>query len=148
MQRLRYTVTIDASRERVWKTMLEPATYRQWTKAFSPDSQFRGEWIEGSHIVFFDPSLGGTKALLVEVRPCERVLARHVAIIGQDGAEDTESEMARKWFGVTEQYEFTEAGGVTELVVTVETHEDFAGMFSDGWSKALALLKALCEENG
>lgn len=125
--------------------MLDPAKYREWAKAFSSESQFQGEWEEGRHMTFTDPRFGGTKALLEEVTPYERIHAKHVAIIKKDGSEDTESESARKWLGITETYEFVEKDGATELTVEMRTHSDYISMFNDCWPNALKLLKEICE---
>jgi uncharacterized protein YndB with AHSA1/START domain len=145
MESLSYKIMIKAPREQVWKIMLEPATYSQWTRAFSPNSKFDGDWIEGTHIRFIDPDMGGTMAYLETVRPFEMVLAKHVAMLGADGTEDTLSEEALKWIGAVEQYRFIETDGGTELLVDMQIHRDYVEMLVDAWPKALELLKDLCE---
>ncbi len=35
MKNLKYSIEIAAPRERVWRTMLEDATYREWPKALA-----------------------------------------------------------------------------------------------------------------
>lgn len=146
MESLNYRITINAPREKVWKIMLEPGTYRQWTRAFSPNSQYTGDWVQGTHMQFIDPGMGGTKAFLETVRPCELVLAKHVAMLGADGTEDTRSEEALKWIGATEQYRFVESNGATELIIDMQIHKDYLPMLVDAWPNALELLKKLCEE--
>jgi hypothetical protein len=145
MKKLIYSININAPKDKVWDTMLNLDTYKQWAKAFSPESQYRGEWKEGEHINFIDPNMGGTRALLEECKPHERIQARHVALVGKDGGLETESDMAKKWIGARETYSFDQEDGGTVLNVTVNTHEDFEGMFNDGWPKALDTLKILCE---
>ena len=61
MKNLHYSIKIDASQDHVWRTMLGPATYSKWAKAFSADSQYEGEWKQGTHMKFMDPNFGGTK---------------------------------------------------------------------------------------
>jgi len=145
MEALNYSIRIAAPREQVWADMLDVEKYRQWTKAFSENSQYVGAWAAGSHIRFVDPALGGTKALIEEFTPPSRVHAVHVATIAKDGTEDTSSEAAKKWIGVTETYTLSDADGATDLRVDIETHPDYAKMFNDCWPRALELLKALCE---
>ena len=77
--------------------MLEDAGYRKWGKAFSPDSHYEGEWKEGAYIKFVDWNIGGTKALLKEVRPYERIVCEHVSLINTDGSEDTAGAVAKSW---------------------------------------------------
>lgn len=147
MMRLNYSQTIRAPRHVVWTTMLDEDSYRKWASAFSAESQYEGEWIEGREIKFFDPNLGGTIALLSEVKPHETIVAKHVAMMSKDGELDTESGMARKWIGSIETYTLTERDGLTELQVGIETHEDFRRMFEDSWPNALGVLKDLCEQS-
>lgn len=143
---LNYSVRINAPKEKVWNTMLEPVAYKKWASAFSADSQFEGEWKQGTHMRFIDPNLGGTKAFLEEVKPFDRIHAKHVAIIAKDGSEDTQSAIAKTWIGITESYTLRENRGITELLIEINTHEDYEKMFDDGWPKAMGLLKTLCED--
>jgi uncharacterized protein YndB with AHSA1/START domain len=145
MKTLNYSIKIDAPKQKVWNTMLEKDSYKKWAQAFSPDSQYEGEWKQGSYMNFFDPNMGGTKAVLEIVQPPNKILAKHVAILSKDGVEETKSEIAKKWIGAEEEYTFYETDGVTELKIEIKTHEDFAQMFDEGWDKALKSLKDLCE---
>jgi uncharacterized protein YndB with AHSA1/START domain len=145
MQKLHYKIRIAASKEKVWNTMLDSESYKEWEKAFSSESQFFGEWKQGAHIRFIDPNMGGTKAILEEVKPYDRIHAKHIAIINKNGSEDTESDGAKNWIGMTETYVLTEFNGATELSVDILSHEDYVKMFNDCWSDALNFLKGLCE---
>lgn len=146
MQKLHYKKRINASKQKVWDTMLGSESYKQWAKAFSSESQFSGEWKQGSHIRFIDANMGGTKAILEEVKPYDRIHAKHVAIIDKDGSEDTESDVAKTWIGVTEKYVLKEVNGITELSIDILSHEECVAMFDDCWPNALELLKGLCEK--
>ena len=145
MEQLHYKITINAPKQIVWNTMLDPESYKQWVKTFSPNSQYEGQWLQDSTIKFIDPNMGGTKALLEIVKPFEHIHARHVAILNKDGTEDTESEIANKWIGVTETYQLKDVNDGTELSIYIFTHEEFIEMFNDGWPTALEVLKGLCE---
>ena len=145
MEELHYQIRINATKETVWNTMLDAANYKEWAKAFSSDSQFKGEWKQGRYIQFIDPNMGGTKAILEILTPYRRIHAKHVAIINKDGIEDTDSEVAKKWQGITETYDLNELDDHTELSITIHTHPDFAAMFNSCWPNALALLKDICE---
>lgn len=95
MLSLQYSISIEVDREAVWDALTDPDLYRAWASAFSANSQFVGEWAQGSTIDFVDPAFGGTRALLDEVRSPERIRARHVATVSADGALETESDAAR-----------------------------------------------------
>ncbi len=145
MKELKYSVKIAAPRDKVWAKMTEADSYRAWAKAFSPNSQFEGEWKQGAKMKFFDPDMGGTVADLTKIVPGQHIHAEHVALLKKDGTSYTDGEMADKWIGATETYSLEEKDGATELHVRVKTHEDFAAMFDGGWPTALETLKGLCE---
>jgi uncharacterized protein YndB with AHSA1/START domain len=146
MKTLHFEVTIYAPKEKVWSTMLDPETYKKWVNASWPGSYYVGEWKEGASLKFIGAEGGGTKAILVKHVPYEFSLAKHIAVITQDGQEDTTSDSAKSWIGTTERYTFTEKDGVTTLTVDIETTPEWEKMFNDGWPKALQALKELCEK--
>lgn len=145
METLEFKIDINANKEKVWDTMLQRETYEQWVSVSWPDSSYEGEWKQGHHLKFGTPGQGGTMAKLLELRPYEYVHAEHVAILGPDGSEDRDSEIAKDWIGCSETYSFTEKNGKTELKVQIKTPPSWADMFNDGWPAALAKLKELCE---
>ena len=85
-------------------------------------------------------------ALLLEHKPYDEILAKHVAIIRADGSEDTDSEMAQGWVGILERYLFHSKNGQTEVIVEIQTPPQWEGMFEEGWPAALAKLKEICEQ--
>ncbi|WP_298740398.1 SRPBCC domain-containing protein [uncultured Chitinophaga sp.] len=146
METLEYKIDINAPKEKVWNTMLQLDTYKQWTDVSWPGSTYVGEWKEGQAIRFLGgEDQGGTYAELHEVRPYERIHAVHSAVIAPDGALDKDSEMAKGWVGSTESYTFTEKDGKTEIKVHIKTNPAWASMFDEGWPSALEKLKEICE---
>ena len=145
MKHIEFKVQISAPKETVWDALVNLDKYKIWAKAFSSDSQFIGDWKQGESITFFDPNLGGTKAIFEELILYKRICARHIAIWNKDGSEDVESEEARKWMGTIESYTLNEEKGKTELIIEIHTHEDYINIFNNSWPKAIKLLKELCE---
>lgn len=144
MQKLNFETTIDAPRELVWKTMLEDATYRDWTTAFSEGSRYEGSWTEGSEIKFLDPNGQGMYAKIAASREPEYLEIRHLGLV-DDGKVITEGPEVAKWAPADEIYEFIDRDGATLLRVTMDAEEEHAEMFSGMWPNALARLKSLCE---
>jgi len=144
---LHYEISIDASPQKVWETMLNKETYVQWVGDAWPGSSYDGEWKKGTTIRFTgEDGGGGTLAEITELKPYSRVVAEHVAILLEDGSEDRESEMAKGWIGTTEAYAFTGENGSTKLDVELTTNPEWASMFEEGWPKALEALKRLVEK--
>ena len=126
--------------------MLEPETYQEWVKAFSSDSMFIGEWKLGEILLFFDPNLGGSKAVLKTFNPYDEILAKHISMVDEDRNENNENEMAKKWIGSTERYTINVVVKKTKLGIEITTDETFTEMFNSGWPKALEIIKSLCEK--
>ncbi|MDZ4746815.1 MAG: SRPBCC domain-containing protein [bacterium] len=144
MEKLEMTVKIKAPKEHVYKTMLEDATYREWTSVFVEGSHYIGSWEKGSTILFVDPKGQGMAAIVEEHRPAEFVSTMFTGLV-LDGVEDTESDEAKAIIGAHENYTFTEVDGVTELRVDLDTTEDYKEMFDGVYPKALELLKTIAE---
>lgn len=150
MQKLHFSIFINAPKEKVWHTMLDDASYPQWTKAFNPTSRYKGDWSKGSKMLFFgvDPDTGeevGMVSSIAENKPYAYLSIEHIGII-KDGKEDTTSEEAKKWTPAFENYTFTEKDGGTEVTVDMDSMEEYAAMFNNMWPEALKKLKELAEE--
>jgi hypothetical protein len=149
MQKIHFSIQINAPREKVWDVMLSDKTYREWTKAFNPGGYYKGDWNEGSKILFvgLDPVTGkegGMVSRIKESRKPEFVSVEHLGIVN-NGVEDTTSEMAKKWTPAFENYTFTEKDGGTQLDVDMDTADEMKEEFEKMWPKALELLKEVAE---
>ena len=145
MKKLEFKIEIATDRQKVWNTMLNPKTYKEWVSASWPGSSYEGIWKQGENLKFVSPSQGGTMATIVELRPYEFILAKHIAVIDAGGNEDRSSELAKGWIGTTESYTFTEKNGKTEVKIEINTYPDWEKMFKDGWPNALKKLKEISE---
>jgi uncharacterized protein YndB with AHSA1/START domain len=151
MQKLHFSITINAPKEKVWDTMLDDATYREWTTAFNPGSYYKGDWSKGSKILFLGPDPktgkeGGMVSRIAEHKPYEYISIEHLGLV-KDGVEDTTSEEAKKWAPAFENYTFKEKEGATEVLVDMDAEEEYADMFSNMWPEALQKLKSLAESS-
>ena len=145
MKTLKFEVTINAPRTRVWNTMLEPETYKAWTSAFCEGSYYTGSWDQGAQIRFLSPSGDGMTAVIAENRRYEFVSIQHRGVI-ENGAEDTTSEKVRAWAPAYENYRFSDVPGGCLVTVTLDTAPEYEQYMRDAFPKALALLKGLCEQ--
>jgi hypothetical protein len=146
MQKIHFSTFINAPVEKVWDTMLEDATYREWTKPFEPGSHYKGSWDKGAKILFLsgDEKLGGMVSRIAENKPHEFISIEHLGII-KDGVEDTTSEEATKWAPAYENYTFVEEDGGTQLSVDMDINDEHKAMFEEMWPKALKVLKEIAE---
>jgi Activator of Hsp90 ATPase homolog 1-like protein len=146
MKTLTFKTDIAASAKKVWDTMLDPVSYKEWTKVTWPNSFYEGNWKQGENIKFISPGQGGTLATIIENNPYTFILAKHIAVINKDGTEDRNSDVAKGWVGTTEAYTFTEKNGGTNLQVEMTINPEWEKMFANDWPKALAKLKEVCEK--
>lgn len=144
MKQLTFTATIKAPRERVWNTMLDPTSYREWTKPFMDGSYYEGSWDEGATIRFLSPSGEGMVATIERNQPHEFISIRHLGFVA-NGKDDTTSEAVTSWAPAHENYRFEAVGGGTQLTVTQDMLEDFVPMMEARWPEALEALRRLCE---
>lgn len=156
MQKLHFSITINAPKEKVWHTMLDDKTYREWTAAFNPGSYYKGNWEKGSKILFLGPDPksgkeGGMVSRIAENKLYEFLSIEHLGLY-QNGVEDTTSEEAKKWAPAFENYTFkennpsTSSGQVeTEVLVDMDSAEEMAEEFKKMWPDGLQRLKTLAE---
>lgn len=150
MQKLHFSIVINAPREKVWHAMLDDKHYREWTKAFSDGGYYKGSWEKGSKILFLgsDPQKPGEEAGMVsriaENKPYEFISIEHLGIV-KNGVEDTTSAEAKKWVPAFENYTLKEQGGVTEVLVDMDTADEHAEEFKKMWPDGLNRLKTIAE---
>lgn len=149
MEKLHFSITINEPKEKVWNTMLGEDSYKKWADVFMDGSHYVGDWDKGSKILFLGPNKSGKMEGMVsrikENRLYEYVSIEHIGFV-QNGEEDTSSDEVKKWAGALENYTFKENNGTTEVLVDMDTNEQYKEMFEDLWPKALQKLKQLAEE--
>lgn len=152
MQKVHFSIHINAPKEKVWDVMLGDMTYREWTAVFHPGSYYTGDWSEGSKMLFLGPdetgkSDGGMVSRIKENRTHEFISIEHLGLV-MDGVEDTASEEAKKWAPSYENYTFVEKDGGTQVSIDMEVaNDEFKDMFEGIWPSALLKLKEIAERS-
>lgn len=146
MKKHEFKTAINAPREKVWKTLWEDKTYREWTSVFSEGSRAETDWKKGSKVLFLDGKGEGMVSTVAENKPNEYMSIKHLGyVIG--GKEDTTSEAVQKWAGAMENYTLKSVNGYTEITVDMDITEDHEKYFVETWPKALKKLKEIAEQN-
>lgn len=145
VKRLQFTTEINAPVEDVFKIMLAPESYRDWTSAFMAGSYYQGMWAEGEKIRFLSPSGEGMYSEVAEYRPNEFVSIRHLGFINANGEIDTTSDAVRQWTPAYENYTFTAIPGGTKLIIDQDVTENYEAQMTQSWNNGLKRLKELCE---
>ena len=123
MTKLKYSTSINAPKEIVWRTMLEDETYRKWTSAFQEGSYAVTDWKPGSKALFLAPDGSGMVSRIAEHRPNEFLSLEHQGIV-KNGVEDTTSAEVKKWAGARENYTLREDAGRVTLTIEMDTADD------------------------
>jgi uncharacterized protein YndB with AHSA1/START domain len=149
MKKLHFETKINAPVKKVWHTMLDDQTYREWTKAFGNPGYFEGSWDKGSDIRFIGPEEDGTVSGMIskiaDNRMYEFISIKHIGMI-MHGVEDTTSDEIKKMGDAYENYTFSEENGVTTVKVDLDVMDDWADMFNEMWPKGLEKLKEMAEK--
>lgn len=152
MKKLQFKVTIDAPVTKVFDLMLginSKSTYEQWTSLFNPTSTYEGSWEKGNKILFIGVDEKGEKGGIVS-RIAENISNQFVSIqhygLYKSDQEITEGPEVEKWANGFENYTFEENNGTTNVIVDLDTTEDFVDYMKQNYPKALDKLKEICEK--
>jgi len=147
MQKIHFSTSINAPREKVWNVLWNDNSYREWTSAFAEGSYAKTDnWKEGSKVLFLDPKGSGMVSTVAKNKQNEFMSFKHLGVV-KEGIEDTESESVQSWAGAMENYSLTENSGATKLDVDMDITDDFKDYFLKTWPVALEKVKELAEKN-
>ncbi|MES2773121.1 MAG: SRPBCC domain-containing protein [Bacteroidota bacterium] len=147
MEKMTFSTSINAPKEKVWETLWDDASYRQWTLPFCDGSYLvTDDYKEGSKILFMAPDNNGMVSKVAANRPNEFMSFEHQGEV-KNGVEDTTSDAVKAWAGAHENYTLSETDGATELLAEVDITDDFKGYFEKIFPLALENVKALAEGN-
>ena len=143
MKKIQFSIEINASKERVWATLWEDVTLRDWANIIDEGTYMRGVMKAGNEIEFISSVNGyGVTSLIEKLIPNEFILFRHRADTKGSGQQEREKE----WTGGTESYSLTEKDGVSVLIATADIPDELEEIFNIRLPRALDRIKALAEK--
>lgn len=146
MEKINFSININAPKEKVWEILWGDDTYPKWTSVFSEGSQAVTDWEEGSKVLFTDGKGSGMVSKIETKRPNEYMSFQHLGEV-TGGVEDTTSEKVKAWAGAFENYTLQETNGVTKLAVDMDIVGDYKDYFLKTFPRGLELVKQLSENN-
>lgn len=143
MKQMQFTVEINASKEKVWDTLWQDETLRQWAGIIDPGTYMKGELAEGSTVEYISAENGyGVTSLVVKMTPNEFLLLKHQADTQESGHKTRDNE----WTGGNESYQLSQKDGITTLTCTFDVPKKMEDYFNEAYPKALQKIKELAEK--
>lgn len=140
---MQFSIKIHASKERVWDTLWQDETFRQWASIIDPETYMVGHLEEGNEIQFISSASGyGVTSLVEKLTPGEFLLLRHRADTQEEGKRDRK----KQWTGGMESYSLREKNNVTTLTVAFDIPPELEEEFKVSYPKALEKVKILSEK--
>ncbi len=144
MKEIQFSIDINASKERVWETIWEDKTFRDWASIIDEGTYMKGVMKEGNEVQFISSVNGyGVTSLIEKLNTNEFVLFRHSA----DTKESGQLERKKEWTGGAESYSLAEKNGVTTLIVKTDVPQELEEIFNMRLPRALERIKTLTEKN-
>jgi uncharacterized protein YndB with AHSA1/START domain len=142
MKELQFSIAINASTQKVWDTLWQDETLREWAGIIDPGTYMVGDLKEGNEVQFISSENGyGVTSLVEKLVVGEFLLLRHRADTQDEGQRERENE----WTGGEEKYALTEKDGVTTLSVSFGVPPELEEYFETNYPKALERVRVLAE---
>ncbi len=142
MQEMQFQVEINAPIEKVWDTLWQDETFRQWAGIIDPGTHLVGELKEGNEVQFISGNGYGVTSLVEKLSPGKFLLLRHRADTQEAGKREREKE----WTGGAESYALAEKDGATILTAAFDAPPEMEEYFKINYPKALEQVKTLAEK--
>lgn len=143
MKKIEKSISINATKEKVWETLWSSSTYGDWTNAIDEGMYMKGSLEEGKEIQFISSINGyGVTSLVDKLIPNEYILFKHKTDTKGNGLEKRKDE----WTGGTESYSLVEKNGVTHMIVKMDVPIEMEELFNEQLPKALERIKKLSEQ--
>jgi uncharacterized protein YndB with AHSA1/START domain len=141
MKKMQFSIEINATKEKVWDTLWQDETLRQWASIIDPGTHMVGNLKEGNEIQFISGNGYGVTSLVEKLTPYEFLLLRHSA----DTKDNGKREREKQWTGGKESYSLTEKNGTTTLTFTSDVPPELEEYFKVNYPKALERVKVSAE---
>ena len=142
MQKMQFSIEIEAPSEKVWQTLWEDKTFRDWGNIIDEGQYMVGELAEGREVQFISAEGLGVTSVIEKLIPHEYIAFKQVA----DTMDSGKQERDKEWTGGKESFELIENNNITSLTVKIDVPPGLEEIFEDRFPKALERVKILAEK--
>ena len=139
---MQFSIQIEAPSEKVWQTLWEDKTFRDWGSIIDDGQYMVGELAEGNEVQFISSEGLGVTSFVEKLIPHEYIAFKQVADTMDSGKQEREKE----WTGGKESFELAATNGITNLTVNIDIPPGLEEIFQDRFPKALERVKILAEK--
>jgi uncharacterized protein YndB with AHSA1/START domain len=146
IEKLVFKMPIHATAEKIWETLWDKETYKQWTEPFTIGSYYAGDIQTGNRIHFLTPEGHGMYSNVAFIKENNHVVFQHIGEMA--GFEELPpNEQTLKWKGSCESYQLLSADNGMLLRVEVDTDATHLTAMNEIFPVALQRLKEICEKD-
>jgi uncharacterized protein YndB with AHSA1/START domain len=146
MLTLQFKININAHAERVWFCLWDEDNYRKWTAPFSEGSHYKTDsFTEGNKIHFLTLTGEGMYSILEKIVENKYLAFKHIGLI-KDFEEQPFDEQTISWTNAMETYQLNPLDNGTEVVVSVDTVDEYIEHMNKLFPIALKELKKIAEQ--
>ncbi len=147
IEKLHFSININATKEKVWKTLWGKESYKIWTLPFGEGSYYSGDLGPNARIHFLMPDGSGMYSDVVFFKENELLVFKHIGNV-VNFQEQEINEETKHWTGAFEIYRLVEINAnTTELEVEVDVTDPHVEFMKKRFPKSLEVVKELSETN-
>jgi len=143
INRLLFSIDIKAEESKIWETLWNERSYREWASVFYEGSYaVASDWNEGSTVLFLAPDQSGIYSIIESHIPNKLIQFKHIGSVLK-GKEQPIDDETKKWSGATEIYKLTEGSDYNTLTIEIDVMDEHLEFMTDKLPKALEKIKWL-----
>lgn len=141
---LTLSIDIKAEKSKIWQTLWDEQSYRDWASVFFEGSYaVTDNWEQGSTVMFLAPDKSGIYSL-IETHIANKIMSfKHVGLV-VNGEQQPIDEETKKWTGATETYSLIDGKDVVTLNVQIDVLDEHLDYMQSTFPKALEKIKSNC----
>ncbi|GAA4277580.1 hypothetical protein [Aquimarina mytili] len=141
INRLEFSIDIEAEKTTIWKALWNDSSYREWVSVFLEGSYaITDDWEEGSKVHFLGPDKSGIYSIIETHIPNQTIKFKHIGTI-VNGKEQPIDDETKKWSGATEIYTLSEGIDGITLSVEIDVLDEHLEFMIKTFPKALKKVK-------